>query len=204
MLLRTAIATGIACAWATLAPAQDANMSFFITSENPGNGADLGGLAGADAYCTQLAEAAGVTGKVWAAYLSASTENARDRIGAGPWVNAKGVEVAANVDQLHSDANNLSKENSLNEKGEVVNGRGDKPNRHDILTGSTLEGTLQGNACVDWTSSGDGTAMVGHHDRTGGGQNPTSWHSAHGTKGCSLKALRSTGGDGLFYCFAKN
>lgn len=179
-------------------------MSFFITSNNPGNGADLGGLEGADAYCTSLAEAAGVTGKTWAAYLSSSTENARDRIGTGPWANAKGVVVANSVDELHSDANNLTKETALSETGAVINGRGDTPNRHDILTGSNLEGTLEGDACADWTSSGEGSAMVGHHDRQGGGAHPTSWLSAHPSRGCSLEALRGTGGDGLFYCFATN
>lgn len=183
--------------------AQDANMSFFITSTNPGQGANLGGLAGADAHCSSLAEAAGITGKEWAAYLSASTEDARDRIGTGPWLNANGVEVASSVDNLHSQDNKLSKENSLDETGAVINGRGDQPNRHDILTGSDIEGRLAGNACNDWTSSGEGSAMVGHHDRTGGGQNPTSWQAAHGSRGCGLQDLRGTGGDGLFYCFAK-
>jgi hypothetical protein len=184
--------------------AQDADMSFFITSENPGDGANLGGLAGADAHCTTLAEAAGVTGKTWAAYLSASAQNARDRIGSGPWANAKGVVVATSVENLHSDTNNLTKENSLSETGAVINGRGDAPNRHDVLTGSDLNGVLVGNACEDWTSNGEGSAMVGHHDRTGGGAHPTSWNSAHGSRGCSLEALRGTGGDGLYYCFATN
>ncbi len=188
----------------SMAIAQDTSMSFFITSANPGNGADLGGLKGADAYCNELAEKAGVTGKDWRAYLSSSEENARDRIGSGPWFNALGVKVADNVDNLHSDSNALSKENSLSETGETINGRGDSPNRHDILTGSDLDGKLSGDACEDWTSSGEGSAMVGHHDRTGGGANPESWHSAHGSKGCSLEALRGTGGDGLFYCFATN
>lgn len=196
----------IAALLATGAPAlaQDADMSFFITSSNPGKGADLGGLAGADAHCTTLAEAAGVTGKIWAAYLSASTEDARDRIGSGPWSNANGVVVATSVDDLHSDDNNLTKETSISESGEVINGRGDKPNRHDILSGSDLEGRLVGNACEDWTSSGEGSAMVGHHDRTGGGANPTSWQAAHPSRGCGLTSLQGTGGDGLFYCFAKN
>lgn len=186
------------------ATAQEAEMSFFITSENPGQGADLGGLEGADAHCTALAQAAGSTRKTWAAYLSTSAENARDRIGTGPWVNAKGVMVATDVDNLHGEANTLGKETSLSETGEVINGRGDTPNRHDILTGSGLDGTLSGDACAGWTSSGEGSAMVGHHDRTGGGDNPTSWNSAHGSRGCSLEALRGTGGDGLFYCFAVN
>lgn len=189
---------------ATPSLAEDAKMSFFITSENPGDGANLGGLAGADAHCTSLAEAAGVSGKTWAAYLSSSAENARDRIGSGPWMNAKGVVVATDVENLHSDANNLTKENSLSEAGEVIAGRGDKPNRHDVLTGSSLDGVLVGNACEDWTSNGEGSAMVGHHDRTGGGAHPTSWNSAHGSRGCGLEALRGTGGDGLYYCFATN
>ena len=194
----------IAIAVGGTAYAQDSDMSFFITSTNPGHGADLGGLAGADAYCTSLAEAAGVTGKTWAAYLSSSAENARDRIGSGPWMNAKGVVVAESVSQLHSEENNLSKETSLSEAGDIINGRGDAPNRHDVLTGSAIDGTLVGGACGDWTSSGEGSAMVGHHDRTGGGDHPTSWNSAHGSRGCSLENLRGTGGDGLFYCFAVN
>lgn len=188
----------------TAAQAQDGNMSFFITSVNPGDGGNLGGLEGADAHCTALAEAAGVTGKTWAAYLSASTANARDRIGTGPWVNADGVVVAENVDQLHDPiANNLTKETALSETGEVVSGRGDSPNRHDILTGSTADGVLDGAACEDWTSaSAESSGMVGHHDRTGGGADPTSWNAAHPSRGCSLEDLRGTGGDGLFYCFA--
>lgn len=194
----------LVAALGTAATAQDGGMSFFITSENPGQGADLGGLDGADAHCTALAEAAGVTGKTWAAYLSSSAENARDRIGTGPWVNAEGVTVASDVDNLHSEDNNLGKETSLSETGEVISGRGDEPNRHDILTGSAPDGTLMGEACADWTSSGEGSAMVGHHDRIGGGDNPTSWNSSHGSRGCSLEALQGTGGDGLFYCFAVN
>jgi len=191
--------------FASPAAAQDANMSFFITSVNPGDGANLGGLAGADAHCTQLAEAAGVTGKIWAAYLSASTENARDRIGTGPWFNAAGTQVASDIEDLHAQKSGLSKTNSLSETGEVISGRGDNPNRHDILTGSNAEGILEGDACMDWTStSSDGSAMVGHHDRTGGGFAPTSWNAAHGSRGCSLENLRGTGGDGLFYCFAVN
>ncbi|GAD56284.1 hypothetical protein [Limimaricola cinnabarinus] len=188
----------------TAATAQDADMSFFITSENPGQGADLGGLEGADAHCTALAEAAGVAGRTWAAYLSSSAEDARDRIGTGPWVNAQGVTVAADVAELHSEANDLGKETSLSETGAVINGRGDEPNRHDILTGSTADGRLAGKACSDWTSSGEGSAMVGHHDRIGGGDAPTSWNAAHASRGCSLPDLQGTGGDGLFYCFAVN
>lgn len=198
------LATALTLTGATFAQAQDADMSFFITSANPGNGADLGGLEGADAYCRSLAEAAGVSGKTWAAYLSSSAENARDRIGDGPWTNANGVVVAQSVDDLHSDANNLTKETSVSETGAVINGRGDTPNRHDVLTGSNLDGMLEGNACEDWTTSGEGSAMVGHHDRTGGGDNPTAWNSAHPSRGCGMEALQGTGGDGLFYCFATN
>lgn len=203
MSFRVALTAALSLCCASMASAQDGGMSFFITSNNPGDGANLGGLGAADAHCAALAEAAGVTGKTWKAYLSSSAENARDRIGTGPWSNANGVVVAESVDQLHSDKNNLGKETSISETGEVINGRGDEPNRHDILTGSGLDGTLSGAACDDWTStSADGTAMVGHHDRTGGGDNPASWNSAHGSRGCSLENLRGTGGDGLFYCFA--
>jgi hypothetical protein len=194
---------------ATAAVAQDGTMSFFVTSENPGSGGDLGGVAGADAYCAAMAEAAGVSGKTWRAYLSTGSENARDRIGAGPWVNAAGVTVAESVDQLHSADNNLTKETALNEKGEVVNGRGDEPNRHDILTGSMPDGTVaEGMTCEDWTSGGAETAgMVGHHDRMGLDESDAakSWNSSHSSRGgCGLEALRGTGGDGLFYCFATN
>ncbi|HEY7501596.1 MAG TPA: hypothetical protein VH740_23955 [Vicinamibacterales bacterium] len=184
-----------------------AGMGFFITSVGSGKGADFGGVEGADKHCQQLAQAAGAGTRTWRAYLSvggAKPVNAKDRIGSGPWTNAKGVTVAKSVADLHSDANQLSKQNSLTEKGEVVNGRGDTPNRHDILTGSNLDGTLAGDAltCNNWTSSGEGSAQVGHHDRDGGGQNPKSWNSAHATKGCSQENLRGTGGDGLIYCFA--
>ncbi len=208
MRTRLFISVTLACL-ATAAVAQDGTMSFFVTSENPGNGGDLGGLAGADAHCTALAEAAGVSGKTWRAYLSTSSENARDRIGAGPWVNAAGVTVAENVDQLHSAGNNLVKETALNENGEVVNGRGDQPNRHDILTGSMPDGTVAaGMTCEDWTSGGAETAgMVGHHDRMGLDESDAakSWNSSHSSRGgCGLEALRGTGGDGLFYCFAAN
>jgi hypothetical protein len=192
------------------ATAQDAEMSFFLTSKGPGDGANLGGIAGADAHCQMLAESAGAGGKTWRAYLSTSGDgavHARDRIGDGPWVNANGVQVAADVDDLHSDNNKLGKENSVSESGEPINGRGDSPNRHDILTGSNLDGTAftdaEEHTCGDWTSnSSDGSAQVGHHDRTGGGANPTSWNSAHGSRGCSQADLQGTGGDGLFYCFA--
>jgi len=202
MNARSLLATALLVGSAAIASAQDAPMSFFITSVNPGQGANLGGLEGADAYCATLAEAAGVTGQTWRAYLSSSQADARDRIGDGPWYNANGVMVAENVDALHGEASGLGKETSLNERGEQVNGRGDDPNRHDILTGSRLDGRLEGDACADWPSDGDGSAMVGHHDRTGGGQNPTSWNSAHASRGCSLADLQGTGGDGLYYCFA--
>ena len=184
--------------------AQANQMTFFITSAGPGKGGDLGGIAGADAHCAALAKAAGApANRVWRAYLSTDKEHAKDRIGTGPWVNAKGVTVATSVADLHSDNNKLSKENSLTEQGAVVNGRGDKPNQHDILSGSNLDGTSSGKTCNNWTSSGaDFTATVGHHDRQGGGANPTSWHSAHDSKGCGLDALRGSGGEGYFYCFA--
>ena len=194
-----------------LAQAQDAEMSFFLTSNGPGDGANLGGLAGADAHCQALAEAAGAGGKTWRAYLSTSggdaPVNARDRIGNGPWFNANGVQVAADVDDLHSDNNKLSKENSISESGDVIAGRGDSPNRHDILTGSDLDGMAftdgADHTCGDWTDNGsDGSAQVGHHDRTGGGANPTSWNNAHGSRGCGQADLQGTGGDGLYYCFA--
>jgi hypothetical protein len=187
-------------------------MSFFITSAGPGNGANLGGPAGADAHCQKLAAAANAGSRTWRAYLSSQAsdgkpaENARDRIGKGPWYNAKGERIAQNLDELHSDTNNLTKQTQLTEKGEMVNGRGDTPNRHDILTGSQLDGTAfpagQDKTCGNWASSAEGSAQVGHHDRQGGGENPTSWNSAHGSKGCSQENLRGTGGDGLFYCFA--
>jgi len=192
---------------------QQERMSFFITSAGPGEGASLGGLEGADQHCHQLAEAAGVTGRTWRAYLSATaaaggeTVHARDRIGSGPWYNAKGVMVARDLAHLHSEETQLGKENSLNEKGEMVNGRGDSPNMHDILTGSNMDGTAfeeEGYTnCDNWTSNAtDGAARVGHHDRTGGGPNPNSWNSAHSSRGCSQENLQATGGNGLFYCFA--
>lgn len=192
------------------APVQ--SMSFFITSAGPGDGANLGGLAGADRHCQRLAEAAGVTGKTWHAYLGQQAQgsvkaiNARDRIGKGPWTNAKGVVVATNIDDLHSENNKLGKENSLTEKGAAVNGRGDTPNTHDILTGVGLDGRVASDTtdstCKNWTSNSAGAASVGHHDRQGGGTNPTSWVNAHPSRGCSQENLRGSGGAGLFYCFA--
>lgn len=206
------IAASLLVMGASQAPQQAQRMTFFITSAGPGNGADLGGLAGADRHCQTLAQAAGAGDRTWHAYLSTQpvaaevAVNARDRIGEGPWYNAKGVKVAESVADLHSDNNKLSKENSLTEKGAVVNGRGDTPNTHDILTGSQLDGTAfpagEDHTCGDWTKSGDGSAQLGHHDRQGGGQNPTSWNSAHASRGCSQQNLQATGGNGLFYCFA--
>lgn len=191
------------------AQAQDTSMSFFITSVGSGKGADLGGLEGADAHCAQLAEAAGVSGKTWRAYLSTDQANAKDRIGSGPWFNAKGVKIADDVASLHSDANGINKETGLNEKGEVVKGRGDQPNEHDILTGTKADGTVDGtNTCSNWTTSGaEGAAMLGHHDRKGPDTLPTasSWNAAHASRGgCGQEALKGTGGAGLFYCFAAN
>jgi hypothetical protein len=185
--------------------AQQNQMSFFITSAGPGNGANLGGLAGADKHCQTLAAAAGAGNRTWRAYLSAAAAagqpavNARDRIGKGPWMNAKGVVVAKSVADLHSDANTLGGENSLTEKGAQVPG-----NQHDILTGSQADGTLQtGDApCGNWTSADTGGAMVGHHNKQGGGAAPTSWNAAHSSKGCSQQNLIATGGNGYFYCFA--
>jgi len=188
-------------------PAQP--LGFFITSVGSGDGANLGGLAGADAHCQKLASAAGAGNRTWRAYLSGTENgkpvNAKDRIGAGPWYNAKGVMIAQNVAELHGD-NKLTKETQLTEKGAVVNGRGDTPNTHDMLTGSQLDGTAftdgQDHTCNNWTSNSTGSAELGHHDRQGGGTNPTSWNSAHPSKGCSQANLVATGGAGLFYCFA--
>jgi hypothetical protein len=204
--------TALALSMSAGTMAQDNTLSFFITSAGTGNGAALSGLAGADMHCAVLAQAAGITGKTWAAYLSAQERNgmpavnARDRIGTGPWFNANGVQVAASVADLHSDNNQLNKENSLTETGAVVNGRGDSPNQHDILTGSDANGNAftdgQDHTCRNWTSNSDGSAQVGHHDRQGGGADPTSWNNAHGSRGCSLQDLQGSGGNGYFYCFA--
>lgn len=191
--------------------AQDHPMSFFITSAGSGDGANLGGLEGADAHCQSLAAAAGAEDLEWHAYLSTITANgqaavhARDRIGSGPWYNVEGVMIAQNVADLHSDNANLTKETILTEQGNMVNGRGDTPNMHDILTGSNMDGTaFTGDGytnCDNWASNGEGSARVGHHDRTGGGQNPTSWNSAHSSRGCGQEDLQGTGGNGFFYCF---
>jgi hypothetical protein len=197
------------------AQAQQSNMSFFVTSTNSGKGANYGGLAGADQHCQALAAAAGAGGKTWRAYLSASASgsspavNAKDRIGKGPWQNAKGVVIAKDVNELHG-TNNLTKETALTEKGAVVNGRGDTPNQHDILTGTQPDGTAfagsDDTTCGNWTKSGDGSAIVGHHDRTGLDTSPPalSWNSSHPSRGCSAEALVSTGGNGYLYCFAAN
>lgn len=192
--------------------AQDARMNFFLTSVGPGDGANLGGLAGADRYCAKLAAEAGSTKTQWHAYLSATAKapagpvHAKDRIGTGPWYNYKGVQIAKDIAELHGE-NKLTKATVLTQKGDTVNGRGDSPNRHDILTGSNPDGTLatagEDNTCSDWTSNlATGGALVGHFDRIGGGANPTSWNSAHRSSGCGQKNLQGTGGDGLFYCFA--
>jgi hypothetical protein len=190
-------------------------MTFFITSAGSGKGADLGGLAGADKICQSLAQAAGAGARTWRAYLSASPAegrpavNARDRIGRGPWQNAKGVIIAKDVNELHGN-NNLDKETALSEKGERINARGDTPNMHDILTGSQPDGRAfsgeEDRTCRNWTSSGEGTAMLGHHDRQGlrDDESSRSWNSSHPSRGCGQDALRSSGGNGLFYCFAAN
>ena len=221
MIIRTALLTSLALlALGSVAPVQAqqaGNMSFFITSAGPGNGGNLGGLNGADAHCQRLAQAAGAGGKTWRAYLSTQGQgavNAKDRIGRGPWQNAKGDVIAKDVADLHGPNNNLTKQTALSEKGEVINGRGDTPNRHDILTGSQPDGTAfaagDDRTCANWTSSTTGAAMVGHHDRMGLNEEPPakSWNSSHPSRGpaggCAQTDLRGTGGDGLIYCFATN
>ena len=192
--------------------AQDQPMGFFVTSIGSGKGGDLGGLDGADAHCQTLAEAAGAGDREWRAYLSTEESDARgvsarDRIGQGPWYNAEGTLIAENLTDLHLYNRTITIETALNEKGERVNGRGDDPNEHDILTGSQDDGTAffpdeADHTCSNWTSDDEGSAQVGHHDRHGGGN--LSWGSAHASRGCSMEALRSSGGAGLFYCFAAN
>ena len=215
-----ALAVVAAPAVSSPALAQSADTSFFVTSNGPGKGADLGGIAGADRHCQSLAQAAGAGAKTWRAYLSTQAAdgqpavNAKDRIGKGPWQNAKGVVVAKDVADLHSAGYNLTKQTALSEKGEVINGRGDTPNRHDVLTGSQPDGTAFAGAddrtCKNWTSSTQGSAMVGHSDRLGLRDDDASksWNSSHPSRGsdggCSQADLKSTGGDGLFYCFAAN
>jgi len=201
-----------ACASMTPSSPQS-KMTFFVTSANPGKGADLGGLAGADAHCQALATAAGAGKRTWHAYLATTSNgqpqvNARDRIGSGPWQNVKGDVIATSVDNLHTDK--ITKLTALTEKGETVNGRGDTPNMHDILTGTQPDGRgIAGNVdstCSNWTSSTTGAAMLGHSDRTGLDDSvpAKSWNSSHQSRGCSMDALKSTGGAGLMYCFAVN
>lgn len=189
-------------------------MSFFVTSVGTGNGADLGGLEGADAHCQALAEAAEAKGKTWRAYLSIQARdgetavNAKDRIGEGPWHNAKGALIADNLDSLHYDNSNINYAGALNERGNTINsgGMGNSPNEHDILTGSNMDGTAasgdEDKTCSNWTSAGEGSAIVGHHDRFRFTTPGSSWNSAHPSRGCSQDALKSSGGAGLFYCFA--
>jgi hypothetical protein len=214
------MATFIAIVWLLFlsvvgAQAQSADMSFFVTSTGSGKGGDLGGLGGADQHCQSLAQAAGAGSHTWHAYLSTQAAggqpaiNARDRIGGGPWKNAKGETIATSVGDLHGAGNKLNKQTALSEKGQPVNGRGDQPNTHDILTGSQPDGTAfapgEDQTCKNWTSSGEGAAMLGHHDRMGLRDDDASksWNSSHLSRGgCSQDALRSTGGAGLFYCFA--
>jgi hypothetical protein len=222
--LRASVVLACGAAAAVLAACGDmqssssgaSGMGFFVSSTGSGRGGDLGGLAGADRLCTSLATAAGSGNRVWRAYLSTQAGpggpavNARDRIGTGPWRNAKGVVIANNVSELHSANNNLNKQTALTERGDVVNGRGDTPNMHDILTGSQPDGTaIAGDVdttCGNWTKSGEGAAMLGHSDRTGLDESvpAKSWNSSHQSRGCSLDALKSTGGDARIYCFAAN
>lgn len=206
--------------WSVDVQAQQTNMTFFITSAGSGKGADLGGVEGADRHCQSLAQAAGAGNRTWHAYLSTQASggqpavNARDRIGRGPWHNAKGELIAQNVDDLHSANNKINKQTAITEKGQMVNGRGDTPNRHDILTGSQPDGKAfpsgEDKTCGNWTKSGQGTGIVGHHDRQGLRDDDASksWNSSHPSRGpdggCSQADLRSTGGDGLYYCFAAN
>jgi len=212
--IRTAVSAAIlALGLSAGALGQQSAMTFFVTSTGSGKGADFGGLAGADAHCQKLAAAVGAGNHTWRAYLSTSATptspavNARDRIGAGPWQNAKGVMIAANVAELHGN-NNLDKQTGLTEKGETVKGGGDTPTQHDILTGSQPDGTAfastQDTTCGNWTKSGEGSAIVGHFDRRGLDDSAAakSWNSSHPSKGCSDAALISTGGAGYLYCFA--
>jgi hypothetical protein len=206
----TSIAAVLLVASASFVSAQDQPMGFFVTSSGLGNGADLGGLEGADAHCASLAETAGTTGRTWRAYLSTQEDgkrgvSARYRIGSGPWYNANAELVAVDLDELHLNPNIISR-TAIDENGNQINGVGSKPNQHDILTGSMADGMAyfpwesDDHTCSNWTSSGEGSAQVGHHDRHGGGN--TSWNSAHGSRGCSQENLQGTGGAGLLYCFA--
>jgi hypothetical protein len=226
LLSRLCLVTAVSLAAFAAQPAQaqSGSASFFLTSAGPGKGADLGGIEGADKHCQSLAQAAGAGAKTWHAYLSTQAAdgkpavNAKDRIGKGPWQNTKGVVIAKDVADLHSPNNNLTKQTALSEKGEVINGRGDTPNRHDVLTGSQPDGTAfppeTDRTCKNWTSSTQGAAMLGHSDRIGLRDDDASksWNSSHpsrsapngGEGGCSQADLKSTGGDGLLYCFAVN
>ncbi len=201
------LASVVFLAMSSLAFAQGTSLSFFVTSSNLGNGADLGGLQGADAHCQKLATTVNAGNKKWRAYLSTTASkdqklvNARSRIGTGPWYNAKGIMIAKNLDDLHS-ANTISKENALSEKGNVIKGRGDTPNQHDILTGTQQNGMASTANCSNWTSNGKGSASLGHHDKKGPAGR-ISWNSAHDSFGCSIKDLKATGGNGYFYCFAQ-
>jgi hypothetical protein len=192
----------------TAQPLNLKKMSFFITSRGSGDGGNLGGLAGADKICSNLALAAGAPAKKWRAYLSTTGVDgkpaiaARSRIGTGPWYNARGEEVGKNVADLHRVGSPINKETALDERGNTINGRGDTPNKHDILTGSNLDGSPAADNCNNWTSNGAEKARVGHFDRVGGGEIPGSWGSAHVSRSCSQPDLQATGGDGLFYCFA--
>jgi hypothetical protein len=211
-----ALLTALGLAADAQTPPADAarNMTFFVTSTGLGRGADLGGLAGADAHCQALAGAAGAGNRTWRAYLStqgANAVNARDRIGSGPWQNANGVVIARSVADLHSEANAMTKETNVDERGRLVNGSGDRPNQHDILTGSQEDGTAfsgtEDRTCRNWSHSAqDGAAMLGHHDRRGTAPDASarSWNASHPSRGCSQDNLRSSGGGGLFYCFATN
>lgn len=205
-LLAAASAAVLCVAAVPAVVAQDAaSMTFFITSAGSGDGANLGGLDGADAICMRLAEAAGAGDKTWRAYLSAEGVNARDRIGPGPWQNFNGDVIATDVAALHSEAANINKQTGLTETGAPVKGRGEEPNQHDILTGTNADGTLAaGQTCNDWTNNGEGSAMLGHFDRMGPDTlaTATSWNAAHPSRGCSQDALIGTGGNGYLYCFA--
>ena len=219
-LMITSCLVGFGLAANVTLAAEGKKMSFFVTSVGPGKGGDLGGIEGADKYCQSLAESAGAGNRTWRAYLSTqatgfsdtSAQQARNRIGKGPWYNAKGVMIAKDVDELHSEKSNLTKETALDEKGRLVNGRGEKPNKHDMLTGSRPDGTnfapsppFPDMTCGNWTKDGkEGSAMLGHHDRVGPNNDSwaTSWNSAHPSLGCDPDSLHKTGGDGLFYCFA--
>ena len=215
--LRIAAVFSVLAVAACATPQYPQGMTFFITSVGTGRGADLGGVEGADRHCQALAAKVGAGSRTWRAYLSTQGKttsdtnvvHARDRIGTGPWHNAKGERIARDVADLHSPSNNINKETGLDEKGAKVNGRGDKPNKHDILTGSRLDGTAFASqtdmTCGNWTKSGDGSAMLGHHDRSGPVDHAwaVSWNSSHNSVGCSQPALIKTGGDGLIYCFAE-